>query len=476
MIRRQSPIKLVFLVSILTQFPMCFFSMSEGDSFRFSQTVMQIREFNEKGIDLEGNLPLFGASSHVLFEFPLYQITAHLLSIALNLDPVLAGRLFTLILFQISAVLLLRLNSAFFSKNYALPLLILYQFLPFGLFYGHSPLGEFLPVTLMYLAALLETGSSKRNRFLYFILSIAIISLAFLTKITTAAALTPLLLLRVVSTTESARKIVLLRAISSVVIGLLLTSKWTRHADSLKMTNEYTKALVSTDPRMMAWNFGTWDQRLDFGTWYHILVTNFAPIALNGFVLILLGFWIVFTSRKTNLAVLMICMIAPLLIFTNLFLAHSYYLSAIYGIVVLLVTSVLGEFLKLFRNEKAKYFLVILILLGAASSANGSNSVQTILRHEGPPKEALKIKSLTNLGDTILYLGCEWSAYLPYYSERDAIMVPSWIKTVRQSDFQDAAAVFLCDPDPEIKKNNMKLLDGRWINVDGKIFLKKLRE
>jgi hypothetical protein len=446
--------------------------MSEGDSFRFSQTVMQIRQFNEEGINFKGNLPLFGENSHVLFEFPLYQIIAHLISEALNLDPVVAARLSTLILFQISAVLLLRINSVFFNKKNSLPLLVLYQFLPFGLLYGHSPLGEFVPVVLIYIATLLEAGATKRRKTLHFAFSIVIVSLAFLSKVTTAIALTPILFLNTVSTRGPAKKFLLFRAISSISIGLFLTSKWNDYADSLKVTNSYTKALASNHPRMVTWNLGTWDQRFDFGTWYQILVTNVAPIALNGFLLIILGIIGLFRSRKANLAILLICVIAPILIFTNLYLAHLYYLCAIYGVIVLLTITLLDEYSINLKAEKAKSILVFFILVGAASSTNGSNSIQTILRHSGPPSEALKIKNLTNPGDTVLYLGCEWSAYLPYYSERDAIMVPSWIEHVRKNDFEKAAAVFLCDSGQGIMEKNLKLLNKDWRSVDGTIYLR----
>jgi hypothetical protein len=433
---------------------------------------MQIRVFNEKGINLQGNLPLFGADSHVLFEFPLYQIIAHLFSDALNMDPVLTARLLTLVLFQISAICLLKLNSEFFRKENEIPLLVLYQFLPYGLFYGHAPIGEFLPVLLMYAAAIVESGRTNKLRTIYFLFSIVFVTFACLTKITTAIALMPLLLLRIFSKSEKARGFVFVRVIASTGIGLFLTSRWTDHADSLKATNEYTKALVSTNPRMVNWNFGTLDQRLDFGTWYHLLVTNMAPITLNAFILIIFAIYAYLFTRNSALLVLLACILLPLLLFTNLYLAHYYYLCAVYGIVLLLLTSTLYECGKFIRFEKEKYLVVLLILVGAASSANGSNSVQTILNHQGPPKEAEKLKSLTEPSDTILYFGCEWSAYLPYYSEREAIMVPSWIGTIRQSDFHEASTVYFCKTNTAELQKTLSLLDKSWKRIDGNVFIK----
>lgn len=462
----------MFLVAVVVQAPMTLFSMSEGDSFRFAQNVMQIRDFMNNGINLNGNLPLFGENSHVLFEFPMYQAVASLLSEFLRIDPVIGARLTALALFQLSAILLVILNRTFFDKKNELILLIIYQFLPFGLFYGHAPLGEFLPVSLMYLAALMSNGESRRRKSLNFIFSLTLVTLAFLTKVTTAVALTPLLLLSMVNPRPGVRKFLVFRAGVSVASGLVATSVWNDHADKMKEINSYTEALSSTNPGMIAWNFGTFHQRLDFGNWYHVFITNMGPIALNGFILIVLAAWIAFNSRNVNLGILLLCIPSSILIFTNLYIAHAYYLCAIYGVLILILNSIISEATNKFDLGRGLPLLVAAILIGTYSSANGSNSVQTILNHQGPPKEAKQIREATSPEDWVLYLGCDWSPYIPYYTERKAIMVPNWIESPRKSDFQTAATVYLCDTSPAEKRKNLSLLDESWKKIDDNVFVK----
>jgi hypothetical protein len=433
---------------------------------------MQIREFKENGINLLGSLPLFGENSHVLFEFPLYQIIASLVSEILRIDPVIAARLTGLAIFQFSAFLLLLLNKKYFEKKNELILVILYQFLPFGLFYGHAPLGEFLPVTFMYLAALLGKGRSRETQGAFVAISVLLVTLAFLTKVTSAVALTPLLLLKIVYSPKFERNFIAFRTGASLAAGIASTVAWNDHADKLKELNSYTKALASNDPGMLRWNFGSLSQRLDLGNWYHILVTNMGPIVLNGFALILIAVGVTLYARKFNLVILLLCIPSSILIFTNLYIAHAYYLCAIYGVLVLMLTSIVSEAATKFGVERGRRLATMIILIGAYSSANGSNSMQTILNHQGPPLEAKQIRDATRPGESVLYLGCDWSPYIPYYAERKAIMVPNWVKTPRESDFQDASTVYLCDTNPAELQKNLLLLGKSWKKIDGNVFVK----
>ena len=51
-------------------------------------------------------------------------------------------------------------------------------------------------------------------------------------------------------------------------------------------------------------------------------------------------------------------------------------------------------------------------------------------------------------------------------------MVPNWIESPRQSDFQTAATVYLCDTNPAEKQKNLSLLDESWQKIDGNVFVK----
>jgi hypothetical protein len=103
---------------------------------------------------------------------------------------------------------------------------------------------------------------------------------------------------------------------------------------------------------------------------------------------------------------------------------------------------------------------------------NGSNSLQTILNHQGPPKEAKEIRDVTSPEEWVLYLGCDWNPYIPYYTGRKAIMVPNWIENPRKSDFLNASTIFLCDTNLAEKQKNLSLLDGSWKGINDNIFVK----
>lgn len=430
---------LVLLVGSLAQFRYIGrgFAGEFYDS-RFSQTTMVVREFVRKGFDWRTPLPVFGEHSMVPFEFPLFQGIAALVARVSGLTPETSTRLAGLLAFQAVAVLVWWLASRWFSRTSALAALVLFELLPFGMEYGHAALIDFLPVAIILAAvALLEPVATATSRWLVLTCSLAVVLLVpigFLTKSTTGLALIPVLAIPGLMAKRSSRGIARQRttlgvAGAAVALALVATSVWTRLTDDVKLQNKWASGLTSG--ALKNWNFGTLEQRHYFSTWEIIFNQHWATITA-GVVVFLVAVGVSLVTWKFSSASVIVA-VTPLLapvIFTNLYLEHSYYSIAVYPLLVMLFGAAIGgacQAVPGLRERAAVAAISILVLLSLTWLSSEGGKYREVLSASVPvPPISTLVKATVPSGVTVLYLGCDWNPTYPYYADRPALMLPGW--------------------------------------------------
>jgi hypothetical protein len=460
---------------------MCFFNPSEGDSFRFSQTTIVIREFMTNGIDLRTPLPLFGSNSFVPFEFPIYQILSSQIGNLFCLTPIFAARITSLFFFLISMFVTFKIAQRLFDKNTAQNVLVFYLFIPFGMKYSHSPLIEFIAVSFMLIAfyLILESIYIKSNKkYFYIFLSGLSIIIGFLTKVTTAVALSPLFLILgylAIKEIKYSRKVfsILLLPSFSFLLSLYIVSYWNNYADRVKKNNVFASHLISTSPQMRDWNFGTVKNRFEIDSWVTILLHYLGPISAGIFTLLFLAFLASNKFDKFLILILLGTIVFPILIFFNLYKNHQYYVAAIYPIAILVMSAGVVSICNRvkFNSINLNWILISLIIFSSYSTRNGVNYISDMFNHSSPPKLVNEIESNVPKGSHLMYLGCDWNPEIPYYVDSPTLMVPDWGIMPNVQDLNKIEYLVFCDYFPQDRVSSLnKYFSGKASKVSDNIY------
>ena len=226
-------------------------SLPENYRSRQTQTAYVIQKYASDGIDLLSTpLPVFGRDSNVPLEFPLFQALGALL-VHTGLSPETAARLLALISFQVVGVMLSIIVFRWHGMTVAVAALALFEFLPFGLYWGTASLIDFFSVALaLTMVYFLDRRFNGGSTLTLLAGSLAAV-LAFLVKPTTAPSWSLLLL--------AAAAMVVYRigwrgcwkrmAVGFAVgpgLGLIAATIWTAYADAVKRGKPLTEFLVSS--------------------------------------------------------------------------------------------------------------------------------------------------------------------------------------------------------------------------------------
>ena len=456
----KSSIKFLFLSFTLIQLPMCFFNPSESDSFKFTQNTLVIREFMREGINLKVPLPVFGTKSFVPFEFPIYQIFASIIGNLFGASPIFAARFSALLFFLLSAFFLYQISKALLNQLVASTSLVLFLFLPFGMKFAHAPMFEFTSITFILgsIYAFIKSrrhNGFKKNILLFF--SLICFSLGCLSKISTGIALIPLFVLVIFTLSnykKSKKELVstILFIIFTITIGIFNAFQWNNFADSVKQENPITSHLVSSTPQIRNWTFGVIGDRFEIDSWATILLHYFGPISSGFFTLLILSLVAYVNSNNRNKSIVIILVINvlfPIVVFFNLYKNHQYYVSAIYPVVILLLSIGITSFSERTKWKFTSVILIFLLLTSSYSSRHGVLYTAEIFNRSKPPILVEEIKLNTPTESFIMYLGCDWSPEIPYYIDSPTLMVPDWGIKPTQSDLNTIDYLVFCDYFPQ---------------------------
>lgn len=306
----------------------------EAHQFRQTQTALTSLWMMKEGWQLAYQTPVAGYPWSIPFEFPLFQSLAALISAlgGWGLDPV--GRLLSFFFLMACAW------PAFsIARRLELPSNVAWVFCallwssPIYLFWSRSFMIEttalfFILAAIPHALDLRSPHPSWRSALLFTVLA----SIAMLQKVTTSAPVVVVLGLILLSShitsvgfrMPSGRKIVWV--ITAIAVPFIVAVLWTRYTDAIKELNPLGSELTSKS--LVHWNFGTIEQRLNWGKmkvliWDRIISNNAA--GLLG-VFLLGGTLLAGEERiKKMVWVCLILFALPLLTFTNLHLVHLYY-------------------------------------------------------------------------------------------------------------------------------------------------------
>lgn len=428
---------LVIGVGTLIRIPQLSNSLMDSYSFRQTQTAFVVREYARNGIDLfHTPLPVFGPDADVPMELPLFQAFASLLT-KLGLDVDIASRMMGLISFQATAILLTVLIARWHGRVAAVSTVVLLEFLPFGLQWGASSMIDFFAVALALSMVLALDLWFERGRIVWLVLGGVSATLAFLVKSTTAPIWCVILIGSTIVFVQRqgwgrAWRRQVVGWLCGPGLGLAAALVWTAYADHVKASHVLTRFLTSDS--LVAWNFGTIDQRMAPSLYQVILERITEEILGAGIIVAVLVLAISYHSRpigeRAHLVVWIAASFSGPIVFFNLYYVHDYYLIAIYpalvavmGISISWLIATIG--LAGAPRVRAVVASLSTIILSTALTSQGHALVDGF-RNTGPvPVPSQVIMELTEPNDLIVFVGCDWNPAYLYYADRRGVMFMS---------------------------------------------------
>jgi hypothetical protein len=422
----------ILVMAAAVRIPQLGHSLNEAHGFRQTQTAAVARAYAESGIDLlHTPLPVFGFGSDVPMEFPLVQAAGAVL-IDAGLPSDAAMRAIGLLGFLVTIAFLGVLARRWHGSAVAGFAMLIAAAAPFGLAWGAASLIEF-PATALALAMVLAGDTWLRRGHPVFLTVAALAGLAaFLVKATTAPVWCVLLgfaalaHLRETGVRAGARRVGAL-LLAGPALGVAAAAAWTVYADSIKAASPLTEFVTSSALR--EWNFGSLEQRLDADA-YLILATRVTGEITGplGLVLIagVVGAAVLPGAERWRGLGWAATAVAGPAVFFNLYVVHSYYLSAVYP--ALCVALGLGVVAITRRFRRPVVVAGVGVLATAAVFVAGGTGVGRLDLHqwlvgERLPAEATTIANAVAPDEGIVLVGCDWSPVLPYYAERTAAML-----------------------------------------------------
>jgi hypothetical protein len=221
---------------------------------------------------------------------------------------------------------------------------------------------------------------------------------------------------------------------------------WTAQADRIKESQPLTGFLTSD--ALVEWNFGTVAQRLSTATWTTIADRVTDTITGAGILAIALAAVVLWTRRSALEAIALAGWVAvavvPLLVFTNLYYVHSYYLIAAYPALVAAVAVGLAVVARqvgptVVRQRVALAVGSLVVLTTSAVSAAGLASLSAYRHNAAIPALAVAMRAESAPEDRWIMVGCDWDPVYLFYADREGVMFRS----------DSASGFWESEPDPE---------------------------
>jgi len=420
----------ISLFGIVSQISIFRHNLVDLYSFRQTQTAFTIREYMAGNWSVDTPLPTLGPPWTNPYEFPLFQGIAAILGNALGVAADTAGRVTGLLFFLLTGLLLAVLVRRWVGVRASLITLVLFQTTPFAIQWASSSLIEFA-ATAFVLGAILAVDSYVKNKnWLVLLLATGLLTLGFTVKVTTAAAWALVFLVTATGLTwrkfPSWRSV--LTGVGPLVIAFGAGLAWTRYADSVKAQNPIGAYLTSSS--LSEWNLGTLLQRTNLEQWDRILERLPSLGASLWIFVVLLGIALWKFKFNLRLVALASVPVIAVLTFFNLYVVHSYYLSAIYPAYVAVLGIGVAAISRL-ASQRVMSLLLAAVLSGllvvlAWTSAEG-RSLAALIGVDGEfPAISQVIADSTPADAGVIVVGCDWDTTPLFYAERRGMAIPSW--------------------------------------------------
>lgn len=447
--------------------------------FRQTQTALTSLWMMKDGFRLAYETPVAGAPWSIPFEFPLYQYVVALVARVTTLPLTDVGRVTSFVFLALclwpvrTIVRLLKLESAVF---WVFSSLLLSS--PVYLYWGRSFMIEtaslfFVLVAIRFFIELLQGSGSGRHALLFLVF----MGLSILQKATTGLPVLAVLGLvfffsslieflshgRDLGAGKRARFVMRRIGLAVLYVGVPLAVGvlWTLYTDKVKESNPLGVHLTSK--ALSAWNWGAFGQRTspELYTevfWNRMWVQNLA--GLLGFATVLL-FLCLPQQRgaKTVVASALVMAFAPLLLFTNLHLVHTYYQSAnlLFAIFALAVSIV---YVSRRMNGDGRPLVLFVVIAVSSNHYWFSDVYSTAMKESFSVSKSRELGMAEILSREIpaekgfVAFGSDWNSALAYFSGRRSFTVPVFMggyeeNSKNPSNYMRAAdlgGVTLCPP------------------------------
>ncbi len=411
--------------------------------FRQTQTALSAL-FMQPGLDglLNYQTPVVGAPWSIPFEFPLFQWLSHQLASLTGLNLSSSGRLVS-VLFGVGclwpASRLMR--RAGLGGTSITVLILLYCTSSIYLYWNRAFLMEstalfFTLVSLdCYSQSRLQPAAAPRGLSLLSSSLALTLAIALVVKATTALPALALMGIDWIWQTHQTaqghrplRRQLLIASALAVAFALLYS--WTHHADALKQLNPIGAQLTSS--ALKAWNFGQPSQRLQADLWDGVVLQRMlfpiAALPITG--LVAAGVWISQRQTRTFFLASLALAFAPLLIFTNLHIAHTYYQASNQIFLLMAVAGATGMLLDQTQRQPWTQGLVLASLAIIIIANLHHFATEDWPRSQRLSNDKLMIGKLidknTQSNSAILVIGDDWSSAFAYHSQRRAFTQPNW--------------------------------------------------
>lgn len=441
-------------------------------AFRQTQTAFTIREYMSGNWSIDTPLPVLGPPWSNPYEFPLFQGIAALLGNFSGLAADTAGRVTGLLFFIASGILLAVLIRRWFGTRASLVALVLFQATPFAAQWASASLIEFAATAFVLGAVVAIDSYSKSKSWPLSLLATGLLTLGFAVKVTTAVAWALVFLIAAFGMNWRVlpkwRAVVTGVAPLGIALGVGLA--WTRYADSVKEQDPIGVYLTSSALR--EWNFGTLGQRLTFEQWDRI----FERLPSMGASIWIFGALLAFASWRMRLDLRLLALasvpLIAILTFFNLYVVHSYYLSAIYPAYVAVLSVGVTAISTLISKRSISIFLagaLSLLLIVMSWTSTEGRYLASFIGAEGEfPEISELIAESTPQDAGVIVIGCDWDPTPLYYANRQGMMLPKWYRDGIPSEWIGTELKYLafCTPDYQVGEGNPRafLPDGTLFN------------
>ena len=414
----------------------------EQHGFRQTQTAITAYWFLRDGFRFAYLTPVLGAPWSVPFEFPLFQLlTAYAVKVTgLSLDT--AGRSMSFVFFLAALWPMFLLGRWMKMPRTFFPIAgTLYCCSPLYLFWGKTFMIESLALflALLFLALAVHVMSAKETPTPGVIGALCVTgTLAALVKVTTVGPIFVLVFVLLATClvrkwrTDRRLNVAILTGspVLPTLVALILAGAcflaWNRFADAIKATSDLTAWLESSN--LTGWTFGTASERVGSELWLHTILGRAVPESIGVGALLVLG--VAFAARLSRrqwlgVVVYLVLFLGSFLIFPHLHIVHNYYQYA-NAVYLLLSAAVVLAALSEERPVWAVGAVLVIATLQLTGFAKGYGTVGAV-RDPADSRVlelSLALKNHMARDAAFVGFGLDWSAEVPYYSERRGVLVP----------------------------------------------------
>lgn len=419
-------------------------------SFRQTQTALTSYWMLKEGWQLAYQTPVVGFPWSIPLEFPIYQALVSLAVWITGFDLVATGRFLSYLFLTACAWPIFSISGRLgLSRSTPFIWCILLWTSPLYLYWGRTFMIE--TAALFFSVASIPFAidiSRKENGWRSICFYLAFATLGVLQKATTAGPVLLFLFLALLGQ-NSGRQTVRWSAVRTlawklmwIVLPVLIGIAWTKYSDAVKLQNPFGAQLTSS--ALTKWNFGTLDQRLNFGTWKEVIWHR--GFLWNGGAIIgiaaLVAPWLLGSAyrRAAQLSLLALCLYAlPFLIFTNLHIIHEYYQVGCTFFLISSLAIAIGSFHgSTNRKRSAALLAVVLIVLVNTWSFTRYYKIVALRPLEASDTRAIQaykvgkfLSANTPTNSAIIVFSQTYSSEIGFNAERKSVTMPPWFKDYR---------------------------------------------